>query len=116
MAVFFNIFPIMDSQYPRYLPHPSRYSLDTFSRLGEGFYSYALCKKLGCSPPTTAPRHAQFLHPNTSPWHADFNRRSRKERYAPSFLLKFIALFTCKFRVESDGKLGYTMLERRQDG
>ena len=30
-------------------PHPSRYSLDTFSRLGEGFYSYALCKKLGCS-------------------------------------------------------------------
>ena len=22
-------------------PHPSRYSLDTFSRLGEGFYRYA---------------------------------------------------------------------------
>ena len=26
-------------------PHPSRYSLGTFSRLEEGFYSYALCKK-----------------------------------------------------------------------
>ena len=38
-------------------PHPSRYSLDTFSRLGEGFYSYALCKKLGCS--------AQLLLPVT---------------------------------------------------
>ena len=24
--------------------HPSRYTLDTFSRLGEGFYSRALCK------------------------------------------------------------------------
>ena len=30
-------------------PHPSRCSLDTFSRLGEGFYSCALCKKLGFS-------------------------------------------------------------------
>ena len=30
-------------------PHPSRYSLDTFSRLGEVFYSCALCKKLGFS-------------------------------------------------------------------
>ena len=39
-------------------PHPSRYSLDTFSRLGEGFYRYALCKKLGCScqlPHSTTP-------------------------------------------------------------
>ena len=27
------------------LPHPSRYSLDTFSRLEEGFYRYALYKK-----------------------------------------------------------------------
>ena len=26
-------------------PHPSRYSLDTFSRLEEGFYRYALYKK-----------------------------------------------------------------------
>ena len=39
-------------------PHPSRYTLDTFSRLGEGFYRYALCKKLGCScqlPHSTTP-------------------------------------------------------------
>ena len=26
-------------------PHPSRYTLGTFSRLGEGFYRYALYKK-----------------------------------------------------------------------
>ena len=39
-------------------PHPSRYTLGTFSRLGEGFYRYALCKKLGCScqlPHSTTP-------------------------------------------------------------
>ena len=28
----------------RETPHPSRGALDTFSRLGEGFYSRALCK------------------------------------------------------------------------
>ena len=26
-------------------PHPSRYSLDTFSRLGEGFYVYTVDKQ-----------------------------------------------------------------------
>ena len=46
-------------------PHPSRYSLDTFSRLGEGFYSYALCKKLGCSTPTIAVSQICFPHPIT---------------------------------------------------
>ena len=30
-------------------PHPSRYSLDTFSRLGEGFYSYAVFMLVGRS-------------------------------------------------------------------
>ena len=39
-------------------PHLSRYTLGTFSRSGEGFYRYALCKKLGCScqlPHSTTP-------------------------------------------------------------
>ena len=29
-------------------PHPSRYSIDTFPHLGEGFYSHMLWKKLEC--------------------------------------------------------------------
>ena len=49
--------------FPTYIkkcvpPHPSCYTLDTFPRLGEGFYRYALCKKLGCScqlPHSTTP-------------------------------------------------------------
>ena len=50
--------------------HPSRYSLDTFSRLGEGFYRYALCKKLGCSwqlPHATTPDSCIQLCPRGTP-------------------------------------------------
>ena len=56
-------------------PHSSRYSLDTFSRLGEGFYHCALCKKLGCSSQPSLPAAPDSRTQSATPWHADFNRR-----------------------------------------
>ena len=51
-------------------PHPSRYALDTFSRLGEGFYSYAPCKTLGCSARLSQSAKSNFrtqLRPRGTP-------------------------------------------------
>ena len=41
-------FPCHGEYYPAF-PLIRFAMLSTFSRLGEGFYRYALCKKLGCS-------------------------------------------------------------------
>ena len=51
-------------------PHSSCYTLDTFSRLGEGFYRYALYKKLGWScqlPHSTTPDSCIQLCPRGTP-------------------------------------------------
>ena len=53
------------------LPHSSCYTLDTFSRLEEGFYRYALCKKLACSAQLSQSAKSDFYTQQTPPWHAD---------------------------------------------
>ena len=63
-------------------PHPSRYTLDTFSRVGEGFYRYALCKKLGCScqlPHSTTPDSYIQLCPRGTPMQSAQGVRSTTE-------------------------------------
>ena len=63
-------------------PHPSCYTLGTFSRLGEGFYRYALCKKLGCScqlPHSTTPDSCIQLCPRGTPMQSAQGVRSTTE-------------------------------------
>ena len=45
--------------------------LSTFSRLGEGFYSCALCKKPGCLIQPSITVTSDFPTQPTLPWHAD---------------------------------------------
>ena len=52
-------------------PHSSCYTLGTFSRLEEGFYRYALCKKLACSAQLSQSAKSDFYTQQTPPWHAD---------------------------------------------
>ena len=63
-------------------PHSSCYTLGTFSRLGEGFYRYALCKKLGCScqlPHSTTPDSCIQLCPRGTPMQSAQGVRSTTE-------------------------------------
>ena len=42
---------------------------------GDGFYRFALCKKLGCSSQLSLPAAPDSRTQSATPWHADFNRR-----------------------------------------
>ena len=68
-------------------PHPSRYTLDTFSRLGEGFYSCAVFMLLGRSiqhsqtdtnDQCTQPRPRGTLMQSAQVWRSQTKGESRK--------------------------------------
>ena len=63
-------FPCHGEYYPAF-PLIRFAMLSTFSRLGEGFYRYALCKKLGCSAQLSQSAKSDFYTQQTPPWHAD---------------------------------------------